>query len=477
MALGPARVLCVGVGEYPANSGYSGLPSCTNDAQEVANCFEDVRELNAPRNTIMRLTSISDPGPTRGTMLRQARDLAENADADDRIVFYYSGHGQRLGDEFYLVPGDVVSADDPDTMIPLAKVLEELNSSLAKQKIVFLDACVSGPDTRSLKLPLAGASPKFLSDYVQRTTGVGMVASSNAEQASWARSPNRKLSLFTYFLVRALRGEPESLDGGLLTLDSLCQFLSVRVRQVSKDYGKVQDPAWNTSTGGMIVLADFNHPVLPSAVDLGAAPVTNIQFEDFRKGRVADVLKAIKNHRNYSVEYLEKRVNDELGASFEEDLGKAAARLCSEFGFDPGQVPIGGPTLLFPGGSYSVRYTAEDLRTGEYVHTVLFDEDWFDHAADIPRVIKIFNLYPERMRLESRSEIDVPATIPSLRAKGWELISITDKKVEAEHSGYRAIIKKDCIILDGFTPQEILGHAEDETESKLVSGVLLMLGQ
>jgi hypothetical protein len=474
-ALGPVRVLSVGVSGYPADSGYSRLPSCANDANAVADCFADVRELNSPKGTIVRIAGQSELRPTRGTILRSIRSIAESAAADNRIVFYYSGHGQRLGDEFYLVPEDVVSADDPDTLISFARLLKTLNDSHAKQKIVLIDSCVSGPNTREFKLPLANTSPKFLSDYVGHTTGVGLVASSSAEQASWARSPNPKLSLFTYFLVQALRGEPDSLNDGFLTLDSLCQFLSVRVRQLSKDYGKVQVPAWNTSTAGTLVLADFNHPVLPPAIDLEAAPVTNLEFDDLRKGRVDEVLKGIKQW-HYSAEYLEKRVNENLGTYVEESFGKATAKLCSEFGFDAGQVSIEDSTLLFPGGSYGVTYVAEDLRTGTFIHTVSFDSDWFDHASDIPRLIKVLDLYPQRMHFELRNEIDVSVTVPGLRAKGWKLTSITNKQVEAEHSGYRVAIKKSGVTLEGFAPQEILGNAEEGAESKLVSGVLLLLG-
>lgn len=392
------------------------------------------------------------------------------------IVFYYSGHGQRLDDEFYLVPEDVVSADDPDTMIAFGRLLQTLNGSDARQKIVLIDACVSGPDTHDLKLPLASASPKFLAEYIEHTTGVAIVASSSSDQASWARSPNPKLSLFTYFLVQALRGEPDSLSDGLLTLDSLCQFLSVRVRQLSKDYGKVQAPSWKTSSAGTLVFANFNQPILPPAVDLEAAPVSSIQFDDERDGRVDDMLTEIKRWRNYSVEYLEEKVNANLGEHVEESFGKATAQLCSEFGFDAGQVNRDGSTLLFPGGSYSVSYQADDLKTGKFVHTVSFDSDWFDHASDIPRLIQTLDLYPERMRFELRSKIDVSATLPGLRAKGWKPSSITDSKVEAEHSGYRVIIKKQSVIFEGFTPQEILGNEGDRSESKLVSGILLLLG-
>ncbi len=100
---------------------------------------------------------------------------------------YYSGHGQRFGDEFYLVPEDMLSADDPDTLLPLSRVLKSLNGSEARQRIVLLDACVSGPDTRDLKVPLASTSPKLLAEYIEHTTGVAIIASSAIDQTSWAR--------------------------------------------------------------------------------------------------------------------------------------------------------------------------------------------------------------------------------------------------------------------------------------------------
>jgi hypothetical protein len=91
-------------------------------------------------------------------------------------------------------------------------------------------------------------------------------------------------------------------------------------------------------------------------------------------------------------------------------------------------------------------------------------------------LIKILGLYPEKMHLEALNEIDVSATIPGLRAKGWKLLSITQEMVKAEHSGYRVSIENGSITFEGFTPQQILGDADKGTESQLVSGVLLLLG-
>ncbi len=225
-----------------------------------------------------------------------------------------------------------------------------------------------------------------------------------------------------------------------------------------------------------MVLADFNRPILPPAVDLEVAPVDRIEFDDERKGRVSDVLTAIKQPWKYSMEYLEERVNANLDAYTEVLFGTATAKLCSAFGFDAGQLTPEGACLLFPGGSYSVTYHARNLETGVFIHTVSFSSDWFDHATDIPRVLKALNLSPERLRVVPREEIDVPATLPGLRAKGWEPSSITPAKIEAAQAGHQVTIKKDSIIFDGLTPQEILGTGADGEQSRLVSGVLLLLG-
>ena len=166
-----------------------------------------------------------------------------------------------------------------------------------------------------------------------------------------------------------------------------------------------------------MVLADFNRPILPPAVDLEVAPVDRIEFDDERKGRVSDVLTAIKQPWKYSMEYLEERVNANLDAYTEVLFGTATAKLCSAFGFDAGQLTPEGACLLFPGGSDSVTYHARNLETGVFIHTVSFSSDWFDHATDIPRVLKALNLSPERLRVVPREEMTRPRT-PRIACKG-----------------------------------------------------------
>ena len=151
LAHGKMHVLCVGVSEYSHTSGFSKLTVCVNDAAKVANCFQDVHELNAEKKHIRLITS-KHGLVSKGAILQAVNELACAAGDSDRILFYFSGHGQRLGDDdFYLVPQDVFQADHKDTLLSFSQVVSLLNESDAKQKIIILDACFSGPSLLYLK--------------------------------------------------------------------------------------------------------------------------------------------------------------------------------------------------------------------------------------------------------------------------------------------------------------------------------------
>jgi uncharacterized caspase-like protein len=86
--------------------------------------------------------------------------------------------------------------------------------------------------------------------------GVVTLASSLSDQVSWTRSPS-ELSLFTHFLVQGLDGVQEALDDGLLTVQSLFEYVSVMVQRVAKSHHTAQQPSMSVDTSGLFVLADF----------------------------------------------------------------------------------------------------------------------------------------------------------------------------------------------------------------------------
>lgn len=259
-AHGEIHLFCVGVDAYRPGSLFHSLKVCSADAHAVADCFRKVTCLNANIESINVVSDKTKERPSRGNIIAGLRVLASHAATNDRVLFYFSGHGYRIpdSDEFYLVPGDASSADDPDTLLAFSRVREILNESDARQKLVFLDACLSGPDTTKLKTPLANMSRRYLNDYLSKSSGVAILASSGSNQASTTQSPSGNLSLFTHFLTLALQGAPEALDEGFLTLDTMHSYLSVHVRRTAKSFHFNQEPIKHCSVTGEIVLGYFS---------------------------------------------------------------------------------------------------------------------------------------------------------------------------------------------------------------------------
>jgi uncharacterized caspase-like protein len=214
------------------------LKTCTNDAIEVRNTLEDVLQLNADKKRLTVLTSKHDHA-SRGVILQRLQEAVDTTTINDRFLFYFSGHGYRFKEnpeKFYLVPQDVFTDKDPSFFVDFEMVMDILQQSPAKQKLVFLDACFSGPVLSGAKSHGVAYSSKFLKEYLKKTSGIVVIGSSTGEEESFTQSPNPKLSLFTYFLLRALRGEPTALLQNLwLSVNSLYDYVSMKVQMQAKD--------------------------------------------------------------------------------------------------------------------------------------------------------------------------------------------------------------------------------------------------
>ena len=241
-------VLAVGVSEYKADSNFRRLRQCAHDASAVSSKFVSNAQLYAAGDGVRTLTSATEDKPTKGHIIRELRTLATQAEPDSRLMFYFSGHGHRIADALYLAPEDAWTDDDPEALVSFAKVLEILSASRAKVKIAIVDACCTGADVGRFKQPQAVVSERFLAELIAKSHGVAILASSLSDQASSTKSPDPKLSLYTYYLVKALDGVPAALQAGLLTADSLFEYLSVSVQALAKSHHAPQQPTKRISS-------------------------------------------------------------------------------------------------------------------------------------------------------------------------------------------------------------------------------------
>jgi WD40 repeat protein len=139
--------------------------------------------------------------------LREAtRAFFEKAEPGETLLFYYSGHGDRRGDEGYLVPTDG-ALGQPDKGLSATELWQMIARSRAEKVLVILDACKSG----GFSIP----------DAVDRAADKATFIAATAPNAAAMSSPEG--SPFTRALLVALR-DPKRVDGRVLAVTAQRAF-------------------------------------------------------------------------------------------------------------------------------------------------------------------------------------------------------------------------------------------------------------
>jgi len=159
------------------------------------------------------------------------------------VFIYYSGHGAPdLGNKkAYFMP----SNSDPNYVkingYSLDVFYQNLEKIKAKSMTLVLDACFSGGSQQGMLIK--NASPM----YIEVETPIfqnkfNLFASAKGDQiASWF--PKGKHSLFTYYFLRAIRGEADKNRNRKITVSEIDNFLKDNVQHMARRlYGREQTP-------------------------------------------------------------------------------------------------------------------------------------------------------------------------------------------------------------------------------------------
>ena len=264
------------------------------------------------------------------------------------------------------------------------------------------------------------------------------------------------------------------MDGKLLTLDSLFNYVLVNVLKTSKSYGNTQRPTIHHN-GGIMVLGDFSRPLVSATANDLVPAVDYLQFHDSRSGDASDVLTELKYYSRHLPSHIEHKVNQVIPEAYKSEFGALRAKLFKLF--DAGQVKIADDGVAFPGGKYSVKYVADDVKRGSYVYTVRFDSDWLTRCGQMLAILKLLNVTnPDVIEFITSSGLDPESCLPKLQAAGWTITNAQDEEVVAELDGFKLTVRPESIELAGFTPPELFGKDDEVDESALlVTGLIKQL--
>ncbi len=187
-------VLATGVSNYGDED--INLSQTTKDAKR----FKAVMETQTKDITLLTSSNV-----TRANLLEKLRAICNRAQKDDRVIFFFSGHG---------MPGAICGYD---ASITYDEIINVLSSSEAGEKICFIDACH------------AGSVAKKTSEYdwvksIKSARNQAFFVSCRADEYS-VESTFLGAGYFTQALLKGLRGKSDKDNDRNITIIELFRYI------------------------------------------------------------------------------------------------------------------------------------------------------------------------------------------------------------------------------------------------------------
>ena len=210
-------VVCVGISDYP---GYmNDLTVSHRDASYIANVFR--------RNGNAEVHCLLNKNATVSNVVNTMRSVYQKAGADDAVILFFSGHGDKGAFRCYNAP------------MSYSAITQSMKLSHSRKSIVFADACMSG-SMRNNNRKGGDESIDIMFFLSSRTS-----------------EPSREIlgmdnSVFTYFLGKGLKGLADANNDRHITARELFEYVSGKVRAKTR---RNQHPVmWGNFNDNMTVM-------------------------------------------------------------------------------------------------------------------------------------------------------------------------------------------------------------------------------
>ena len=241
-ASAPTRrvALLVGINEY-RKRGFIDLKWAEND---VAEMDQELRRLGFDKVVVMKGSSEGELRPTKENIEAQLKGLLADVGKDDIVLVMLSGHGQELKVKVRAPDGREVERDDgfycpvnavlnePDTMVSLSYLTDDLLAKWGGKNLVLLDACRDGVVDLDKGVRARGVQGRVVS----LPEGTAILFSCASRQTSLERDELRH-GVFAYSVLETLRAEAGS---GVITWSALVDRVQNRVAELNPRQEPIQ---------------------------------------------------------------------------------------------------------------------------------------------------------------------------------------------------------------------------------------------
>ncbi|RJR52634.1 MAG: hypothetical protein C4576_02325 [Desulfobacteraceae bacterium] len=192
------------------------------------------------------ITTILDKQATQGRILTELfHNLPKRVGVNDRVLFFFAGHGQTEDLEGgkkrgYIIPADGDTAAYASTAISMEQVRSLSGRIRAKHILFVMDSCYSG-----LGVSRAYGTAASVSGYLRKVASMRAVQIVTAGGSGEQAQERGGQGLFTGFFLKALEGEADLDKDGVVTGTEIGAYIRPVVSEASNQaqtplYGRLE---------------------------------------------------------------------------------------------------------------------------------------------------------------------------------------------------------------------------------------------
>lgn len=203
-----------------------------DDANSFVRFLKSKKGGSIPASNIVLLT---DAQATKANIQAKAKALFAKAQKEDRVIFYFSGHGGKG----YFLPYDVTY--EGDNLLYFSEMKAIFRTAKCKTKLLFADACFSGGMKESIGKKMALKKDHQKGVKAASDMNIAVMMSCQGDETSLETGALRQ-GLFTYYLIEGLGGMANSDGNRYVTIQELFYYVYHKVQDAAAKRGHKQTP-------------------------------------------------------------------------------------------------------------------------------------------------------------------------------------------------------------------------------------------
>ena len=423
MSIGVTYVLLVAVEYYNQPNHFPRVRYATKDATEFA------KALKASGVDEDNIKPLFDKNATKTAIEKEINTITKKVLENDRIIFYFSGHGAYENKENYLLPVDCYIDDINDTSVSIKQILGKLNKSFCERNLLFLDCCHSGfePGTDTKEIDKNFLAEELIYNSKNEEYTIGFASCKNNQTS--ITHPVLKNGVWSHFLIKALNGDAGSIyESGVLFSDKLQSYLNKTTKEYVKmntDDKKDQVPIIFGNLTDRFVIADLNQifEERDREKTVDNISFTNISLLSEEEDNVKNLPGFIKGYHkvpNYIGSTPNSFIQDKGASIIEDEISNLCKELKEKLKYKRTEIrpstDKGGGSIETPDFDYSITISQSENEPADYI--IIRKLENFKNSEIVTDSLfnKIFTSFFDNLVFDLSKRIDITDLIDKIEA-------------------------------------------------------------